>query len=375
MADYRDYIQIADADEALQQALLALRQERDGTALGLKSRYSNINKAVGKHFRQGYIYTLFGGSGSGKSYLLELLNMDFSNVPIVLEKSNYSTDAVERLMKRCNFVEDGIFIVKHPINTYKTLNISANLEMKTSRILTRKIALTIKRSVKYLQSSSPSAFAAALGQEAYNKLSDEELRLVEAVGRQFDTTYQIYVDKSTTIENLVRGVLALYEEADKENPGIIPIFSIDHLLLVKGGGSELEITNNVIKCLIELAMYGFIVIPVGQLNGEIEKVERINTKNFELHYPKKGDMYFGGQVYQGSDEVFLLHQPGKLGIKKYGPMQLDTKDLMHLRLIKERDGKEANLWFKNYLHDGEIVQCKVDQVDQTYRLINSDDEA
>jgi hypothetical protein len=85
-----------------------------------------------------------------------------------------------------------------------------------------------------------------------------------------------------------------------------------------------------------------------------------------LHYPTKKDLYAGGQVYQGSDYVFVSVMPSKLGIAEYGIDKRPTKDIIHFSKIKSRDDTDGQIWLKNALHKGRIFATSYNKDTKTF---------
>lgn len=348
----------ADSELEARKAMQELRDERDGTASGIICRYPSINRTVRKMFRPYHIYGLAGHTGSGKSYLFERLNLDFSNIPIVVDKKDFSHACIERLITVCHFVEVESQVVLFPLNESPIATYTCNLEIATSRQMQRRLGDIVKMSLAKMSSSELDPMSSITGIDTYRKATDEDLKLFEVILMQLPQPQnQFFIDKSEHLNQIIDFVYDHYENL----PGSpIPILAIDHLLLLQATGDDFRLMNDSIRQLIGLAKLGFIIFPIAQFNNNYSDANR--WKNPENHYPSDNDLYMGGQFMQGVDEMFALIQPKKFGCKEYGPRKINTKNLLHLANLKNREGDLGNLWFMNDLKNGEIPPATVNDL-------------
>jgi hypothetical protein len=83
-------------------------------------------------------------------------------------------------------------------------------------------------------------------------------------------------------------------------------------------------------------------------------VDRI--QNPDLHYPMKTDMFGADALYQYSDLVLISHRPEMLGIQKYGPSGLPTRDLIYWHYLKVRDGEPIIAQMQNNLKHNQVLE-------------------
>ena len=329
-------------------ALQTVREEAAGKQLGLKTRFSKVNIAIGKYFRFKQVYAIAGLSGHLKSFFLNTLIQDFLNPQLNL----------------------GICVHEYIICHH-------SFEMNPEDEELRKASSKLGVSYNHLLSSE-------FQSTGYNTLSEEEIEALSNVLHEDVNKPLYYFDEPCELKNLAKNVIAAikrYKEdvfADKERllhlcgrkgleftdikePEQVPspkvVITIDHTLLLKQSETEkdiLQTMRNLSKTAIALKKKGYLVIFLGQLNNNIEKIERI--KNVEVQYPIKSDIYAQGEIYNACDGVFTIHRPELLGILKYGKNLYNTNGLVHLQVLKMRFGKVGSIWFKNELHRGLISE-------------------
>jgi hypothetical protein len=316
--------------EAAEEARIKIREERnDGQRLGVRCRYHKINIAVGKQFRFGEVYLLGGLSGNLKSTFLNIFLNDFKN-------------------KDINPHCDNIIIVHH------------TWEMKPSDEVIRDLGTKTKKSYLYVLSSDYD-----IENHTFNKLSDVELLQYEQILDEVKDDGIYYFEEPCLAVHIINNIeesIRKYRR-DKNNPKLNPsvILSIDHTLLQKVKEKEtlLDAMFTLAKvCIYLKKKHKCLIFLIGQLNGEIEKSDRI--KNNNSHYPKKSDIYAQAQIYNVCDGVFISHVPSKLGIQKYGIKNIvtveDNKELIHFLMLKNRFGKSRSIYFLNNLDNGLLIQ-------------------
>ena len=307
-----------------QDAKKVIQEERSGKQLGLYTRFGQLNRAIGKYFRFGQETAIAGLSGHGKSTVLNMLLQDFEN-------PNFNGIFKERL------------IIVH--NSF---------EMPPVTELLRDLGGKTGRSHLNLLSSEYN------GQE-YNRISDEEFAHIEQILDNSVDTDHYYFDEPVDVNGIILNInTSIQHFQDKYQVTIIPkvVVAIDHTLLVEGedGDNVIDVMTRIGKVAIKLKKAGYMVILVGQLNGNIESPERL--KNLQLHYPQKSDIYAQAQIYNASDNVLIIHQPSLIGIKEYGNRKLITHNLVHLFVLKQRFGKIGSIWLRNALDEGKFIELE-----------------
>ncbi len=304
-----------------------INEERSGKQLGLKTRFTKLNIALGRFFRFKQVTSINGLSGHGKSALLNMILADFTN-------------------KRLNghFKEDVVII--H--NSFEMLPVDEVLRTVSSKI---------EKSHLYLLSSEFQVNEQ--GESGYNKITDEEFNKIDRALEEDTDLEHYYFEQPTNVMGLIKNIttgISYYQE--KHNTIAVPkvVVALDHTLLVEQdkGDSVLDTVTKLAKLSIVLKKKGYMVLLVGQLNNEIEKGERI--KNPDLQFPIKSDIYAQGQLYNACDNVLIIHQPELLGILRYGKNRLHTNDLVHLQVIKQRFGKVGSIWLLNQFSKGQLIE-------------------
>ena len=314
-----------------EEAKLKIREERSGKQLGLRCRFSKLNIAIGRYFRFKQVTSINGLSGHGKSTLLNMILEDFLNPSL----NSKFTDPV---------------IIVH--NTW---------EMVPEDEVIRGLASKVEKSHLYLLSSEFNGET-----NKYNTVTDLELeKFFDILDKEEDKDHY-YFDEATTLKGIIENIKAAIhfyqskyaEEIERGDKKSIPkvVVALDHTLLTIG--EKGETINDIMFGLARLAIYlkkkGYMVLFIGQLNNEIEKLERI--RNPEGHFPIKSDIYAQAQLFNACDTVLTIHQPELLGILFYGRKQYSTAGLMHLQVLKQRFGHVGSAWLYNALNKGRIYE-------------------
>lgn len=321
---------IISAKRAAELAKEEVVKERSGKQFGLYCRYDELNIAMGKYFRFNTINLFAGLSGSGKSYLLNMLSEDFTN---------------KELNKDFQYV---------PVILHFCFEMSAFVEVL------RSCATELKISYSKLLSSDYNSKT-----KSYNILTDEEMTKVNNYFEEYEKRNIVFIEDSGNVKMIYNTVEDYYNKLQKRTvkikneTGVTVVFqlivNIDHSLLVEtlDETSVLDLMANIGKLGITLKRkFGAMVNLLGQLNNLIEDTKRILTP--ALHYPQKSDIYAQGQLYNACDNVFVIHKPELLKIEFYGRRKLPTKDLIHLIKLKSRHGKIGSIWLKDNLANGTI---------------------
>lgn len=327
------YIPTLKTRKEINKSVIArINAERSGKQLGLKTRFSHLNIALGKYVRFSQVILIAGLSGHGKSTLLNMLLDDFLNKELNKE------------------FEQEVIIVHN------------SFEMTPDDETIRTVSSKLNRShLSLLSAEWTKGDAETRTKGHYNRVSDEELEAVKHVLSEEEDKNHYFFDEATTVAGLIanrNAALLYYKENNPGKPQPKVVNALDHSLLVIGdkGDNTLEIMSKIGRASIALKKRGDLVIIVGQLNNNIESPERI--KNADLQYPVKSDIYAQGQLYNACDVVLVGHQPEMLGIIEYGKNKLSTALLFHLQALKQRFGKAGSIWLQNQLNKGQLVQFK-----------------
>lgn len=315
-------LQVKTSTQSAKEALNKVKESMNEEYPGYLTRWSAMNMAAGKVFRPGQIYAIAGLSGSGKSFVVNMMREDFAN-----------PELNGRLMER---------------KPFKILAFS--LEMSSADEILRTISSRMKVSYNDLLSEKEK-----ITENFYAQIKDEAKRVAN------DVIY--YVEDPGDYQQIYD---TIEDFALNKFPSYNIVVTIDHTLLLnhaKNESSDNDLVSNIMRvCRLARKRFNALVIPVAQLRDDIEKPERIN--NPLLHYPKRQDIYSSKKVYMDSDWIGVIHRPSRLGINYYGPRDYpvnfdDGSDLIAFHILKGRlTGKEGWIKFKNQFHKGTMEYIK-----------------
>ena len=302
-------LKVKSIDAAVTEAMAEVTEARSGKQRGLLCRWWKINNAVGGSWQFNNNYLLAGPSGSGKSYILNMLHRDFTN-----KDKNY------------RFKRD-----------VKVLHFS--FEMSASDEVIRSLSTLTKLSYTQILSSfeplSDTDFE-NLKAKAVN-LTGTEIYYVEIAGNR----YQIY--------ETVKAFKLRFPESEL-------VVTLDHSLLTEylDESDEIQLMAELARMFMRIRKeFRSLNILVGQLNDKIEDPGRI--KSPMLHYPKKTDIHGSKQIYWAMDSVAIIHKPEMLGITSYGPKYWSTDKLIAWHQIKMRKATPCIVRLRDNLDEGKIT--------------------
>ena len=293
-------------------ALNYIDKRRKGEIVSLKTSFAKLNKALMAGIDWGRIMTIAGQSGAGKSTILELFKKDF----IDLNESNFEI-------------------------------LSFDFEMLVEDQVARYLASVTNKTLKDIYSAT-------------TPLEDIEYDTIKQILDERKKVPIFYVDNSGTPEQIQKTILTFAQERDLLNKNYGLVITIDHVLLTKGKTGEqekatvdslMEMLNDVKKYFSHIGLR-CLIICLGQLNREIEKMDRVDNPLY--HFPNRNDIFAASSIYHTSDYVIITHRPSTVsGIKEgYGPPrknypkglplkypQDETRDMIYWHIIKERFGK------------------------------------
>ena len=371
-------------------AINSIKEEASGKQLGMYSRYEPFNRIFTKYFRYDRILLIGGNSSGGKSYLKSKLKLDFTDTQdLILPIDKTKTKLIEQLTTIGEFYLDGDNLVKPSINSKyhkPVLFIDFSFEMSIESEMHRLISIYTGYNTEYLKSS-------LMINGRYETIKDESVEFIESLltglTKQKQHSIITFNRAGTALE--IQEVILHFAKIFPEHQ---IISSIDHSLLTKRHDerSDLELQNNLIKTSIDTkAMLGdrLMQIILLQMNSDIEDDNR-RTKP-ALHYPIQADLYMGGQMFQGADNVLVLYSPSKAHIEYYGTTKTPTvvldsqvknliessvpdlrRKLIHASIIKNRDGDLGQTWFLNDLHKGKITPISREVISKDNHYIFSE---
>lgn len=301
-------LEIRHISQALEKAKSDILEGLSDDQAGLKCRWDRINKALLGSWRFDNVYMLAGASGSGKSYLLNMLHQDFTNPEL---NSGFKKP----------------FVILH-----------FGFEMSASDEVLRTLTTLSKKSYAELLS-------------AHQKLEDYE-QVIKHLDVLKDRQIY-YVEMSGNLSQIYNTI----QQFKNRFPNHELVISLDHTLLAEtlNEKNEIQLLANLAKLQIDLRKkYKSLNILVSQLNDKIEDPKRIANK--ALHFPTKTDIHGSKQMYWACDYVWVCHRPESLNIEKYGRNNYSTQNLIAMHLIKSRKGVPGLVRLKERLNEGQIVQ-------------------
>jgi len=377
--DY-DGLRYVKTKDLITSAIERLSDERTTEQFGVLSRFSNLNRAMLKYFRFGKVVMLFGMSGSGKSYLINMLRNDFlSHQNVNFGRTNFYhgnqvidlelIDGIYRLPTKTDYesagqlyIESGLIVNNDGQTIWQGLNrncihdvvwIHFGFEMDGESELIRSAANVMGTSYGFLMSSEYDAKI-----NDYRRLNESEFAEVKSVLNAFAGRKEYYVPVSGNVEQMK----ATCYKIAADNPTCKIGISLDHTLLslYLKERDEASLQKAIALMAIELKQrLNALVILVNQMNQNIEADDRINSKSG--HYPTKKDIHLGAQIWWACDTVIAAHRPIVLGIKEYGPNKLRTDNLIHGAIIKNRDGVTGDIFLREDFAHGRIHQATQQQ--------------
>lgn len=294
------------------EAIHYIKSRKDHTIVSLKTRWKKFNDACMGGIEPNCIYTIAGISGSGKSSMANLIQVDL--------------------------------IDRNP--NQDTIILSFSLEMVGFRQIGRTLSNKLRKTTSYLYSSKED-----LDDKTFNDIINVTNSLKD---------YPIYfVDDPGTPNEVEKTIRDFYEENVKgTNKHFVILY--DHALLTRQTGSIIETIADLEKVFIRVKKLPLTsIIQVAQMNREIEKPERIN--NPSQNYPMRSDISSSDAMFHASDYVMVIHRPELLGITEYGPNRLSTNNKVYLHILKNRDaGKPCILEFENDLMYNNLIETNVE---------------
>lgn len=303
-------LEIKTIKQAFDEEVEYISGRYSGRIKSVKTPWTTWNETYTDGFEWGWIVTVAGLSGGGKTALLNIL---------------------ETQIFECN-----------PDQRIAVL--SFNFEMLARRLVGRKISGVLKKTVKQLYSADKD-----------NNITEEELGLITSKIGDEITKYDIsYIEMPGNVVDIEYAAEEFIVQRLRKNPDSHIVITLDHSILVKKlKGDERDTLTELMSAFNELKKRypNTLFIVLSQLNRNIEKEERKKGFGPEriLHFPQKSDIFGSESLFQFSDAVIVFHRPELLGLEAYGPKSLPVKGIIYCHHLKARDGVPRITRFENKL--------------------------
>lgn len=282
------------------------KEIRTGQIEVIKTPWREVNQAYYNGLGWRWIITIGGLSGAGKTAFCVYLMMKIAE-----------------------------------INKQEIHQIFFSMEMPTIDIAARTISLDYERSVADFYTGTENA----LTNKQFNTIMQTDFKMYES-GR-LDNIY--IVDETVNIkqlESIILGYLKQIGVTPHSTKGAGVVFYFDHTLLFESA-SRYDDAKDTLKRLLQMQneikkkFRKVLFFNLSQLNRDIESPLRQSVKpsQLHLHYPKNSDFYGSSACQHYSDCMWVMHNPAKIGIKKYGPHKWDTLDRLFFHETKSRGAK------------------------------------
>lgn len=271
----------------------------------LKTRWQKFNRVCCGGIEPNMIFTIAGGSGSGKSAFVNTLETDLIDL-------NKAQDIVV---------------------------LCFSLEMVSSRNIGRKFSNKLRRTTSELYSAEAD-------------LTNDEFQKVKSTAEQIKKYSIYYVDTPSSVKAIENTIDYFHENVAK---GKWLIIILDHVLLVEGDSERGTIVDLQKMFIRKKKLFNTSIIQISQMNRNIEQPDRIN--NPSNHFPMRSDLSASDAIFQASDYVMALSRPELLNLQFYGINRLPVKNKVYLHFLKVRDaGEPCILEFDNELKYGNLIE-------------------
>ena len=327
---------LKDINIAIEESLAEIDAERQDEQLGLFSSWAGINRSMGKYWRFNTITLMASKMGMGKSYALNQLHFDFSDVKEIRNKNNE--------------------IVYKGINTnfiYPVEILHFGFEMDAKDEVHRHMSRLTGKSHSYLLSSQWSKDS-----NLYNKITEDEFVNIKSRMNYLKDRPITYVELSGNIFDIRKTVDQFVAIKRKVNPNTRFVITLDHYLLVRKGeeNSDGELIANIAYMFLGIRKtYKAMIIILGQMNNNITNVDRMTVPG--LNYPNDSDIYWGGQLNWACDNIWIFpYRPKLINLVEYGVERVPTDNLTIASCVKSRRGKIGDIYFTDHLESARFIE-------------------
>lgn len=258
---------IESAKSLVDQAVLQLAEYQSGKKETITTGVDHLDNILLGGLRVGDVVTIGARPGVGKSYLLQQIEAGAMDLKLNPQSKDY-------VLLKCNY------------------------EMPVMRLLTRKLAFSMKKSFKSVLLNPPND----LEKKVYKRICDEE--------RDSRKYYINYPLNAQDFEEQVAKFLQ--QHVDKK----AVLVTIDHIGLTKntGSGGKKQAIDDTIEAInrMKLQFKNAVFVILSQLNRNIE--ERTDAKDSG---PLTADLMNADSIGQISDVVLILNVPMKYKMERY----------------------------------------------------------
>lgn len=322
MAVNNSKLPITSMDTAIEKAKVEIEEGMNEDQNGLICRWNKLNNAALGNFRFAKNYLFAGMSGSGKSYILNMIRKDFADK-----------------------VLNAGFKKK-----YRQLHVA--FEMTAADEIIRTISGDIGMSYAEITS-------------AYSKLPQEKFEEILLILESYRLHNVEFIEVTGTVTQLENTIY----EYQSQYPEDLLVISLDHTLLTSYENEKDEITliTNLSRMFVRVRKrIGSMNILVGQLNTNIEDQNRIIRVG--QHYPIKKDLHGSKSIFMDMDFVFIWHRPEMLNINRYGPETMPdgqigypTKGIVFCHVIKSRHNVVGIIRYREEFSKGNMVELEKEE--------------
>lgn len=347
--------QLIGLKQAYESALLNLEDRINGTVKPVSTGWPSLDKTYLKGIEPGWIVSIAGSSGTGKTafinqMIMQMLNANPKSIAVLFFTFEMSA---KRLMHRM-ISNHHSFDLKQLLGVSEEYNIS-------------------QEDIEYLRKNPP------INLDYYIAFEEKPRRIEDMEIVVHDFRRKLVAQGKITIDQPV-------------------IVAVDHLLLsekTKLEASDEKLLENTMAMENRMKKEdpNLIFINLSQLNREMDSIDRVDKA--ARHFPIKSDIFGSDKVYHYSDVVGILDNPFNRGIKfEYGRDKWETfgvdtvthekVPIVYMHNIKVRDWtpgtavpfyyRGKHFRFSEQLNEGAVIEPQKLEYDFEVPIIREEQE-
>lgn len=290
---------IIKSKELVEDAIKELHNYQTGVYKPIRTRYDHLNYNLMGGLYPKEVIVIAGLSGSGKTYLAQLIEEDIFNTALNPNASNH------RLV-RCNW------------------------EMSVDSLLLRRLARETRLDIDEIRS---------------RPFEGQCKDIASSIRKQESGANVYYMPEVATAQEFLE---AMEEFLSRQEDGVHTVVSIDHVGLTKNTSTKkASIDDLVAAANILKKKYRVTIIIISQLNRSIEE----RSDNRTGHHPRSSDIYESSNMFQLSDATIIVHRPELIHIAE-NYMKFNPQSYKWLDKYKMQDGtgfQTKGLIFYHYI--------------------------